>query len=60
MFRLFGWIQVAKKLQQLQSAFNVNVMSTDVYCVFPISQWKVEIGILGYGVDLPPQDASGK
>lgn len=42
MFRLSGWIQVAKELQQLQSAFNVNVMSnTDVFCVFPISTSKV-------------------
>lgn len=56
-FRLFAWIQVAKELQQLQSAFNVNVMSnTDVFCVFPISPSKVETGILGYGLDLPPPE----
>lgn len=54
-FRLFVWIQVAKELQQLQSAFNVNVMSnTNVFCVFSISTSKVDIGILGYGLDLPP------
>ena len=56
-FRLFVWIQVAKELQQLQSAFNVNVMSNpDVFCVFPISTSKVETGILGYGLDLPPRE----
>lgn len=48
MLRLFVWIQVAKELQQLQSAFNVNVMSnTDVFCVFPISTSKAEIDETG-------------
>ena len=61
MFRLSGWIQVAKELQQLQSAFNVNVMSnTDVFCGFPISASKVETGILGYGLDLPSETVANK
>ena len=64
-FRLFAWIQVAKELQQLQSAFNVNVMSiTNVFCVFPISTSKAEIdetGILGiwFG-SAPPETVANK